>query len=1268
MVYKTDSRDRSYSWVSYDDKTTFEQKIDFANKRGLRGLLIWAIDQDDDNLTGLKAVTGQDIAYGDWNVNDCYITDCQDTCEAGWTTLFQLNLDRNGVGCPNSGDSAAKSRQRSFCCPPWGAPDASKCYWAGNGHDCYGQCDTGDVLMATDNFAGGGSSYWCRTGTYAYCCPATSGAAAIAACEKRSGSDCPSTLPQSLTSLADNDAFGNGAHLCCPADPTFNNCDWHGASTTCNGNSCPVGKVEIYRDTQGNSGAACVFKRQKVFCCDPPYGGSAFLPVPLENLFADAASFPSSDEPVYYEAFDHDKNAFPDYDSTNTDDPSSEPFAWTIMVGAEEDVQSLRRRDGSHLAAFDCPNPDPSDFSTQTVKLACMVADDHNCEDLMKGGTHGTIVRLPEGCGPDEWVRVVSFKKITDVEPDAVPPELVKRASGAPEVYQLRYDYNFRKLRRDGGEIYVRFDASVHPGYWDAIVASDEGAPSKKRAPGEWREFHMDWFERRGFVDGSEQARIAARGESTQSSWWAGVFDSLLSGSQVLDDGGWGVTKTYTYSQVLYSATKSCPPSATASLTATVEGKFQAQLDYGLSLIGTLRKFDFSQAYAYFQLTHVAATAGGTVEANAAIGMQTTVQPLQIDLDPWGGSFNIKGLWQVGPYFDVTAQLQAQATISGKMISNSTIASTAPYTWMYPAGLSERPSANVLTEYFHNFKVTSGEEASITSDGSLTMSLTPAVGFKVVLSALGSSLVKTDIKARFGSEMTVKVNAGSSDCDGANYGIVGTLNAGFVTTDPLPGWDSGTTTYDVFEETWEVMPLQCVEWGKQVKRGAALESRASVVDALFPDISSLSIACPSDITSESSGCYDIVLDNSHLEGMDSVEQGVVPTVNLKRDATLSAGSEGAGGLSLEILAFSRWEDAPDYDPNSLHQLHRRTSDKKGFWVCSGNRAVGFSGMSYWTGSELIQRAPGTPPTPQAYTKNTECDTYSVVIDPSPTVRQSDDANVRYYIAEHVFEWRLLIDFWTETFEDYEQKTYTNPASQGFMSTTRGFPSTATISWCDYMWFWWYKGEVTVNGFYRYPTWHAAAGVIPSKDNGFASELILLDHETNGFKERLFGDGDIRTDDNIADYVVNDPIKAILVCRGAINSVRYMKVDAIKDLYVKQATRVADTLDAIESAIAAASQYGDVYYNKLQYVPFNYGKTFKKFAWDQQGIAWTKIQLFVRDVVETLSTIHLGTNTNGPQGGVQTNDEIRDRIGLLIAEYNEWRAAGWDNPIPASWNT
>jgi chitinase len=31
-------------WISYDDKDTFKQKVDFANEVGLGGSLIWASD------------------------------------------------------------------------------------------------------------------------------------------------------------------------------------------------------------------------------------------------------------------------------------------------------------------------------------------------------------------------------------------------------------------------------------------------------------------------------------------------------------------------------------------------------------------------------------------------------------------------------------------------------------------------------------------------------------------------------------------------------------------------------------------------------------------------------------------------------------------------------------------------------------------------------------------------------------------------------------------------------------------------------------------------------------------------------------------------------------------------------------------------------------------------------------------------------------------------------------------------------------------------
>jgi chitinase len=227
------------SWVSFDDRTTFQQKIDFANDRGLRGLFIWAVDQDTDDFAALKAVTGKDIApsidesstLGGWDVSKCWITPCGIGCQQGFIKMVGLNQNREYDGCPNSGDN---SQQRSLCCPPWGAPDPSTCQWHGTASECYGQCDPGEVLMATDNFGGGS---WCRNGVKAFCCPATSGAAAVAACQWLSGGSCTNELPQQMSVIG-----GGFTHMafCCPAEPVFKNCGWHGDDTTCTSNRCDV--------------------------------------------------------------------------------------------------------------------------------------------------------------------------------------------------------------------------------------------------------------------------------------------------------------------------------------------------------------------------------------------------------------------------------------------------------------------------------------------------------------------------------------------------------------------------------------------------------------------------------------------------------------------------------------------------------------------------------------------------------------------------------------------------------------------------------------------------------------------------------------------------------------------------------------------------------------------------------------------------------------------------------------------------------------------
>ncbi|KAJ8128780.1 hypothetical protein O1611_g4852 [Lasiodiplodia mahajangana] len=44
------------SWISFDDPGTFKQKINFANSKGLSGLMVWAIDLDDSRLSALSSI------------------------------------------------------------------------------------------------------------------------------------------------------------------------------------------------------------------------------------------------------------------------------------------------------------------------------------------------------------------------------------------------------------------------------------------------------------------------------------------------------------------------------------------------------------------------------------------------------------------------------------------------------------------------------------------------------------------------------------------------------------------------------------------------------------------------------------------------------------------------------------------------------------------------------------------------------------------------------------------------------------------------------------------------------------------------------------------------------------------------------------------------------------------------------------------------------------------------------------------------------------
>lgn len=157
-----------------DDAETFKQKIDFANEQGLSGLLIWAIDQDTQDLEALKGVVApktvaafakkaDDAAYwGEGTVPDCYVTDCGGSCKPGFVSLTTQPCGNAQIITRHS-----DSPDSALCCPLNGVPKKEDCSWKGVTPYCNGHCGDSEVLLQMNPW---GDGRYCEDGNKAYCC------------------------------------------------------------------------------------------------------------------------------------------------------------------------------------------------------------------------------------------------------------------------------------------------------------------------------------------------------------------------------------------------------------------------------------------------------------------------------------------------------------------------------------------------------------------------------------------------------------------------------------------------------------------------------------------------------------------------------------------------------------------------------------------------------------------------------------------------------------------------------------------------------------------------------------------------------------------------------------------------------------------------------------------------------------------------------------------------------------------------------------------
>ncbi|RFN52992.1 glycoside hydrolase family 18 protein [Fusarium flagelliforme] len=650
-------------WVSFDDFDTFQQKIDFANGLGLGGVLIWAIDLDTKDLEALSAVLYPKRLreYKDKSTKDtwaslgkghCRLTDCGITgCRSG-----EIEIDQP--------DCSVDNDKHSVCCPFASAPNPKKCEWRGGDPYCNGRCHDGEVAVQSSKFGSGITAGYCQDGHKFLCCEAE---AKVPDCRwTECDEECKSSENE-LTWKYNSCGKNKWKRFCCNKEEEWKNCKWHGEKGSCYDNHCDTGWQVSLTNSYDGEGDTCGswLLRERTFCCDPPKGESPFLPVPLEYLFENPPDKESADTDWTLKV---DNTYGGSIDMGFREDPKNSAFGFVVMTSPEELQTSLDKRDGSHWDVFDCL--DSTTVGEHRVRMVCTDrSDNSNCDKIHLGhGAPGTILEMPDGCGPG---RYAVAKSLVPSSNQTLPHHLWRRdLDSSEQVYDLVFDYDFKRVPRDLGTTQMRIDYSNKDGYWDTVVnkAADTKKRSLKRNVKRTLEdvngSHKRWLEE----EWRDDKHFGGLGKGDLHKRWFGedVLDwlkKLVSGGSSGLDAGRVHSYRDEFTLSIVDQRFTCP-NVDGKLEVLAQTEVDLETSYGFTLIATLggkSGIDISDSYLYFRNK-------GEVRAKFVVDAAVTAEfdtddVLMFSADKFGATFTVPGIVTLGPNFKLYGRLEGEATL-----------------------------------------------------------------------------------------------------------------------------------------------------------------------------------------------------------------------------------------------------------------------------------------------------------------------------------------------------------------------------------------------------------------------------------------------------------------------------------------------------------------------------------------------------------------------------------------------------------------------------
>ncbi|GAP85921.1 putative glycosyl hydrolases family 18 protein [Rosellinia necatrix] len=1273
-------------WVSYDDAETFKQKIDFANEQGLGGLLIWAIDQDTDDLQALRGVVGdnnlklfqkeaqtKDLWEG-VSVPDCYVTDCGGHCNPGW-----VKVTHQPCGGAKFLTRHSTEEDSELCCPLDGAPSEDDCRWRGSAPSCNGHCQENEVTVELNRW---GDGKYCEDGNKAYCCDTSLDNTCYwtGAGSRCNGDDVAITFAGTfLERLADiaGTFFGlvglvleealDEANIdllklyCCPKKDASNweNCAWYGKPGSCFDNHCPVGhSVQLTTNAYGE-GEDCGIRleRSRVFCCDPAGGQSPFLPVSLDKLFPNP---PEGDDVDTDYELETDDTWGTGTAKVSDDEPSDAAFQFVVMASPEELQTSLDRRDGSHWL-LNCENTTNVE-ELQKVKMICTdVSENSNCHKIGLGhGVPGTILQMPPNCGIGKYAVAVDMTP----SPHQILPRRVRRSlSHRPIVYDLTFDYDFTRVPRDIGDTQVRIDFSNEVGYWDEVVAAAASKRKSKRSLDEFHGNHVRWLEEEYRDDA--HFGLASRDElharwfgSDILEWLREMLSPTISREyrHVLDK---------VYLLKIVDETWQCPLHD-GRLLAQAETDVRVESSFGFTIVCKLpapgQSFDLSQSYLTFS-NKGDITAIFRLEAYLDLHYDSMEKSMLRVPFP-GASFYIPGIAEIGPAVNLKARVEAQLVVSAVMETRVDIASWE-FEQTLPASNEYKPSEPDMADYGKtgDFNGIQAPEfyAGITADGRAKLHAIAAIEFGIKINERWN--VKGDALASVVADGWIEATAHSSfttegNCPftwGVNIGVdlYAKAEAPSVFNWNLPRFNlpgSGMKSIIPMEECPDPSA------GLPDKRDT-VRLRTALIDA-------------DDTSFNASQALGLAPRSMPLEKRERIT--VQPVIKIGAQSLLCPeASQGGNGDGTPCENIKGWE--PDQfenalrrrylieggnssDPEHWHQWNRRVPDTtRTVKAClkTVKNGVRFLAPAYETSGSL-NTISGIKT--YGFVNPAQCNSFDFDGDRTfPTTNLDSD-----WATEHILELQLISQFVDKLNVDLG-KTLPNYAPGGGPQQT--FCQAINTLWVGAN----DESRFALDGVKRDPINHVLAP-LPGNGNPYVKEFVLLDRGVNTAKERMFSeDPTVQGDDTMLQYE-GDGDRAVKNLKDVMTAMKYLQDPTIAQRLRAQKERIAERwreLDVNQLPNWDRKNRNGASYGR--WVSQGLEGRWNNFVRDKCATARAKAVAHIDEHLPKLREAYINDFKRGQAekqaaAGDSTLKNLIEKIEMIETEWMRYKPISWTNPF------